>query len=179
MTTGSIFDVIVTGVTGVASPFGQMTALLSALSFNRNQETEADILGAKLVANAGYDPHATYRVWVRILEEEEAAAVKREDHGIFANTHPASENRADYLEGFVTARYGLPDQELVADEAFLKIMNMYYMIRMCEVAVQAQSSGLALEPATPELWERWCRHYESFSPGINRFVISNQTSDSS
>lgn len=130
MATGSVFDIIVTGFTGVASPFGQMTALMSALSFNREQETEADILGTKLVANAGYDPHASYRVWQRILEEEEAAAVKREDHGMFSRTHPASDDRARYLQGYVTTRYGEPDQELVADEAFLKIMNGYYMMLM-------------------------------------------------
>ena len=49
-----------------------------------------------------------------------------------------------------------------AGEAF---MNMYYMIRMCEVAVQAQASGLELEPATPELWQMSCQQYESFAPG--------------
>jgi hypothetical protein len=42
---------------------------------------------------------------------------------------------------------------------------MYYMIRMCEVAVQAQASGLELEPATPALWEMSCKQYEAFSPG--------------
>ena len=49
-----------------------------------------------------------------------------------------------------------------AGEAF---MNMYYAIRMCEVAVQAQASGLELEPATPELWEMSCKQYDSFAPG--------------
>jgi len=49
-----------------------------------------------------------------------------------------------------------------AGEAF---MNMYYMIRMCEVALQAQSSGLELEAATPALWEMSCQQYESFAPG--------------
>ncbi len=49
-----------------------------------------------------------------------------------------------------------------AGEAF---MNMYYTIRMCEVAVQAQASGLSLESATPELWELSARQYEAFAPG--------------
>jgi ribulose-5-phosphate 4-epimerase/fuculose-1-phosphate aldolase len=49
-----------------------------------------------------------------------------------------------------------------AGEAF---MNMYYMIRMCEVAVQAQASGVELEPATPELWTMSSKQYEAFSPG--------------
>jgi len=49
-----------------------------------------------------------------------------------------------------------------AGEAF---MNMYYVIRMCEVALQAQASGLELESARPELWELSCRQYEAFTPG--------------
>ena len=130
MATGSMFDLVVIATTGVSSQIGQMTAVLSALAFNREQETEADLLGATLLANASYDPHASYRVWKQILEEEEAAAVKQEDHGVFAKTHPASEDRARYLESWVTARYGEPDQELVADEAFLHILNKYYLMLM-------------------------------------------------
>jgi ribulose-5-phosphate 4-epimerase/fuculose-1-phosphate aldolase len=49
-----------------------------------------------------------------------------------------------------------------AGEAF---MHMYYTIRMCEVALQAQSSGMALDPATPELWQLSSKQYEAFSPG--------------
>jgi len=49
-----------------------------------------------------------------------------------------------------------------AGEAF---MNMYYAIRLCEVAVQAESSGLELEPASAALWETSSKQYESFSPG--------------
>ena len=130
MATGSVFDLIVIAATGVSSPLGQMTALLSALSFNREQETEADLLGARLLAEAGYDPHASYRVWEKILEEEEAAEVKREDHGMFAQTHPASEDRARYLKTWVGTHYGPPDHEQVADQEFLNIMNMYYMTLM-------------------------------------------------
>ena len=49
-----------------------------------------------------------------------------------------------------------------AGEAF---MNMYYLIRMCQVALQAQGSGLALDPADPALWELSFRQYAAFSPG--------------
>lgn len=130
MATGSVFDLVLIAATGVSSQLGQMTAILSALSFNREQETEADLLGAELVAKASYDPHAAYRVWEQIIEEEEAAAVKREDHGMFAKTHPASKDRSSYLKTWVTARYGEPDQYLEADAAFLNILNNNYMMLM-------------------------------------------------
>ena len=49
-----------------------------------------------------------------------------------------------------------------AGEAF---MNMYYLIRMCRVALEAKASGLALDPAEPQLWELSKKQYAAFPPG--------------
>ena len=49
-----------------------------------------------------------------------------------------------------------------AGEAF---MIMYYLIRMCEVAVQANASGLPLETGDKALWELSNRQYAAFYPG--------------
>ncbi|MEM7207913.1 MAG: class II aldolase/adducin family protein [Pseudomonadota bacterium] len=62
----------------------------------------------------------------------------------------------------VMRNHGFLSVGATAGEAF---MNMYYTIRMCEIAVQAQASGLELEPSTPELWEMSCKQYDAFSPG--------------
>jgi len=75
--------------------------------------------------------------------------------------HRIAENLADN-KVLVMRNHGFLSVGESAGEAF---MNMYYMIRMCEVAVQAQVSGLELEPATPGLWEMSCRQYEAFAPG--------------
>ncbi len=158
---GSFFDIAVTLATGYSTPLGQLTAIMSALAFSREQETEADILGAMLMANAGYDPHATYRVWDQILAEEEAAAVKREDGGMFAKTHPASETRAQYLKSWVEARYGPPDQEQVADEKLLGILNTHYMMLMQDQLATNRHGR------TKELLER---HYEiGVEPSLVRY----------
>jgi len=44
-------------------------------------------------------------------------------------------------------------------------MNMYYLIRTCEVALQATASGYELEHSDPALWELAAKQYEAFSPG--------------
>ncbi len=49
-----------------------------------------------------------------------------------------------------------------AGEAF---MNMYYLVRMCEVALQAHTSGLPLSTTTPELWTVAAEQYKAFPPG--------------
>jgi predicted Zn-dependent protease len=130
MAAGTFFDIALTLSTGYSSPLGQLTAILSVLSFSREHETEADILGTRLIAEANYDPHAAYRVWRDILAEEEAATVKRQKPGIFAKTHPSSDDRAETLESMVNAQYGPPDAEIVADDRFLDILNSRYMLLM-------------------------------------------------
>ena len=127
---GSVFDMALIVFTGVSAPVGQMTAMMSVLSFNREQETEADLLGTRLLADAAYDPHASYRVWQRILDEEEAAEVKREEPSMFAKTHPASTERASYLEALVQSNYGPADAEEVIDQELLDILNNHYLFLM-------------------------------------------------
>ena len=130
MTTAGFFDLGLAVLTGISAPVGQATALLSFLSFNREQETEADLLGTRILAEAGYDPHAAYEVWYKILAEEEAAAVKRRKPGMFSQTHPNSIDRAEYLRNFVEDRYGPPYSDGTADPELLKILNNHYELLM-------------------------------------------------
>ena len=44
-------------------------------------------------------------------------------------------------------------------------MNMYYLIRMCDVALRAQASGLPLDAAAPDLWSKSRKQYDAFAPG--------------
>ena len=66
----------------------------------------------------------------------------------------------------IMKNHGLLTVGATAGEAF---MNMYYAIRMCEVAIQAKSSGLPLERATEEMWKLSQKQYELFSPGLNEW----------
>ncbi len=127
--TGAWFDLILVAATGYGG-VGQAAAIMSMLSFSREQETEADLLGARLLAQAQYDPHASYRVWQQIIAEEKAAVVKREERTAFSRTHPEAEVRMQYLESWVTARYGEPDVEIVADQPFIDMLNANYLFLM-------------------------------------------------
>ena len=66
----------------------------------------------------------------------------------------------------IMKNHGLLTVGATAGEAF---MNMYYAIRMCEVAIQVTSSGLPLERATEEMWKLSQKQYELFSPGLNEW----------
>jgi hypothetical protein len=130
-TTGSIFDIGLTVLTGVnTGGLAQSAAMLGVLSFSREQESEADFLGARMVAEAGLDPHASYQVWEKIIAEEKAAVAKSRDPGVFAKTHPNSEDRAAELKEYVLARYGPADLEQAIDPPLLAVLNNHYLFLM-------------------------------------------------
>jgi len=132
---GAIFDmglaIVTIGIfTGTDFGIGKLTAFMSALSFSRAQEQEADILGARLLAEAGLDPHASYRVWQQLIEEEQAAATKKREPDIFSKTHPDAEDRAEVLQDWVTEHYGSPDLEIVADDQLVDVLSNNYQLLM-------------------------------------------------
>ena len=77
----------------------------------------------------------------------------------------SAENMGDNTV-LIMKNHGLLTVGATAGEAF---MNMYYAIRMCEVAVQATGSGLPLERATEEMWKLSQKQYDLFSPGLNEW----------
>jgi predicted Zn-dependent protease len=109
MTVGSIFSIGLAAVTGVstdsgralASAVGDLGARLSTLAFTRKQETEADLLGTTMMAEATFDPHASYQVWEMLLDEEQSAVAKGHKPATFMSTHPPSEARAELLRQWV------------------------------------------------------------------------------
>lgn len=130
MTAGSLFDFGVALATGIALPLGSLQATLDALAFSREQEAEADFLGARLLADAGYDPHASYQVWEGLIAEEAAAAAKSREPGIFTRTHPEAETRAIELKAFVYEHYGSPVAGVSSRDSHLDLLNRHYLVLM-------------------------------------------------
>lgn len=75
----------------------QLGTLLSMFNYSRELEAEADAMGAKLIAEAGYDPLEMATTWAQLVGELDRSARyrrKRRDrgYGLF-ETHPAAERR--------------------------------------------------------------------------------------
>ena len=130
MSTGSVLSFGLAVVTGVYLPVGEVGAMLSVLAFSRDQETNADLLGARLMADAGYDPHASYRVWEALIEEEARAESKTEEPGPFMNTHPASRDRTRALQDWVNASYGPPREAVEIDDTHRTLLTTNYLTLM-------------------------------------------------
>jgi predicted Zn-dependent protease len=79
-----------------------------ALPFNRKQESEADFVGLRLMAQAGYDPRAAVPFWERMSGCPKQMIGKlcfRTQNAIpeFLSTHPSDATRINQIEA------GLPD----------------------------------------------------------------------
>lgn len=72
---------------------------LERLSFSRDQELEADKLGALYMARAGYHPEESVKLWQRF------AAYRQKNGGsetpYFLRTHPLDETRVSQLRSFM------------------------------------------------------------------------------
>jgi len=88
-----------------------------SLPFNRKQESEADYMGLRLMAQAGYDPHEAVPFWERMsgcprnmigkLCFRSASAIPE-----FLSTHPSDISRINQIEAWVpdAMRYYQPAQ---------------------------------------------------------------------
>lgn len=91
------------GLTQTSTIDTQWSLLGSVYQFNRGQETDADLLGLKYLAQSPYPSRAASEVWQQLMEEADATAfgrkIKKKDvyRAGFFDTHPTELNRADYL----------------------------------------------------------------------------------
>ena len=63
------------------------------LKFSRDNESEADYIGIRYAAKAGYDPHAAIDFWRKMAREEKGARLPA-----FLSTHPTDTKRIADLE---------------------------------------------------------------------------------
>jgi predicted Zn-dependent protease len=78
----------------------------SQLPFSRVQESEADFIGLRLMAQAGYDPHEAIAFWERMSGCPRNMIGKlcfRSGAGVpeFLSTHPSEETRIHNIEHWI------------------------------------------------------------------------------
>jgi len=75
----------------------QLGTILSLLKYNRTLEAEADAMGVRLLAEAGYDPMAMSETWQQLIGELDLSARYRRKHRdrrfTLFETHPSPDAR--------------------------------------------------------------------------------------
>lgn len=105
----------------VLTAYGVTSKYIGILPYSRKHETEADLIGIQLMAEAGYDPSEAPRFWERF-----SAAKTGETPMEFFSTHPSDARRAGDLRASLpealkiynkaATQYGLGDR-LIAVES--------------------------------------------------------------
>lgn len=70
----------------------------ATLAFSRSHESEADFIGLRYAAKAGYDPHASITFWQKMAKQEKSTKVP-----VFLRTHPTNERRIAELQQWIPA----------------------------------------------------------------------------
>ncbi len=86
-TSAPVTKEVVTGAYGIGAKVGVI------LPFSRSHESEADEIGLRLMARAGYDPEAGVAFWKRMAKESEGKKRVPE----LLSTHPGDNDRIELL----------------------------------------------------------------------------------
>ncbi len=100
---GAIAGEVISRKTGMdrraAQGVTQGAVTLSVLRFSRNQELEADRLGAIYMARGGYDPRESVNLWKQFAQYKASSGAGRPP--AFLSTHPLDQTRIDRLDAFM------------------------------------------------------------------------------
>ena len=152
---------------GDAVQLAQFGTLFSLLSYSRELEAEADAMGLRLIAEAGYDPLAMPNTWSQLIEEIEASARMRRKrprrgYSLFA-THPAPESRMVDLRASAAEVKGGAGEEARGRERFLRALGPH-RAALLDDQVKLNDPGASLyivETLAKDGWTGLLRYYEA------------------
>lgn len=78
------------------------------LPYGRKQESEADVIGLRLMAKAGFNPQQSVQLWKNMAEASQGGPPQ------FLSTHPSPENRIEKLQAEMPGAVKLQQQAVAA-----------------------------------------------------------------
>jgi predicted Zn-dependent protease len=117
---------------------GQIGVQLFILAYSRGEEKEADLYGAHLMYNAGYDPTALSMFFTKMYKANPKQPVR------FLSTHPPVPERAAYLIDYTEA-FPLGASEVKTDSADFQKIRARVLAAM-QTAPGPQAPGKAVLP---------------------------------
>ncbi|MCZ6483650.1 MAG: M48 family metallopeptidase [Alphaproteobacteria bacterium] len=105
----------------VAGQIASLIAMGSITAFSRDQERESDRMGLRLMAEIGYDPRESAKLWQNLIREDEADEDKK-TRFMFFSTHPAPEERSEALKRLAEDALKASPAVETGDERFRNIV---------------------------------------------------------
>lgn len=134
----------------VAVPGLAIGGNLVLLKYGRDDESEADMLGMRYMARAGYDPSGQLRV-MQVLQAESGGGSQPE----WLSTHPAPQTRIDRINEILREQY--PDSGNTSKYAVRAQQYQQQMLQPLSQLPPAPKTQASLLLQHPELWCGHCR----------------------
>ena len=143
----------------------QLGTILSLFQYSRTMEAEADAMGAKLIAEAGYAPIEMANIWQQLIGEADASARyrrKRRRRGSLFDTHPSSDSRMVDLRADATdvteagRTYELGRERYLATIASIRPMLLDDQVKLNDPG----ASQYLIETLAGDGWNGLLRFYE-------------------
>jgi len=143
----------------------QLGTILSLFQYSRAMEAEADAMGAKNMADAGYAPIEMANIWEQLIGEETASARyrrKRRRRGSLFDTHPSEGSRmvdlrADAAEVTVPGRqYETGRERYLARIGAIRPMLLDDQVKLNDPG----ASQYLIETLAQDGWNGLLRFYE-------------------
>ena len=143
----------------------QLGTIMSLFQYSRAMEAEADAMGAKLIAEAGYPPIEMANVWQQLIGEDANSARyrrKRRRRGSLFDTHPSPDSRMADLR-LSAAEVTVPGR--VYDPGRARYLKAIAPIRQMLLDDQVKlndpgASAYLLETLAADGWNGLLRYYE-------------------
>jgi predicted Zn-dependent protease len=143
----------------------QLGTILSLFQYSREMEAEADAMGARLIAQAGYAPIEMANIWQQLISEEDASARyrrKRRRRGSLFDTHPSSQSRMVDLRADATdvtepgRQYEIGRERYLATIAPIRPMLLDDQVKLNDPG----ASQYLIETLASDGWNGLLRFYE-------------------
>lgn len=110
LTQGLVGAVVIGSGDYNTAQMAQVVGSIVNMKYGRDDEIESDVLGVRIMTEAGYDPRAMLRV-MEVLAKAASGARQPE----FLSTHPNPGNRAERIQAEITKRFpgGVPEGSLL------------------------------------------------------------------
>ena len=143
----------------------QLGTILSLFQYSREMEAEADAMGARLIAEAGYEPVEMSNIWQQLIGEETASAKyrrKRRRRGSLFDTHPSEGSRmADLWADAVEVKDPGRNYEIGRERYLATIGGIRPMLLDDQVKLNDPgASQYLIETLAQDGWNGLLRYYE-------------------
>ncbi len=147
----------------IANAATQIGGSLVLLSFNREQELQADELGMRYMTRAGYDPYGMLQM-MQILERESQGRGGLE----FFSTHPHPETRVEAIQRRLSAEYahtqGNPEFRLSPERYQQNVTSELGRQSLAPATTQPTPSTRLMHRLALHDPTTWCAHCDTSAP---------------